>query len=58
MKSMKSWFRFFFGTPRRFVATTLTLVAGMIAVHVSPGFLRRGVEGLVNELAHLRARCS
>lgn len=46
-----NWFRFFFGTPRRFL-TTFTVV-GLIVVLVFPGLLRLSAERLVNELAPL-----
>jgi uncharacterized protein YaaW (UPF0174 family) len=48
---MNQWFRFFFGTPRRFL-TTLTVI-GMIIVVIQPGLLRLAGERLVNELSPL-----
>lgn len=45
---MNRWFRFFFGTPRRFV-TTLTVI-GMIIVVIQSGLLRLAAERLTNEL--------
>jgi len=45
------WIRFFFGTPRRFLATTTIL--GMVVVILRPGLLASAVEGLINELMPL-----
>lgn len=45
---MREWLRFFFGTPRRFVATVA--VVGMVVVILSPGLLYRAASGLVREL--------
>jgi len=45
------WFRFFFGTPRRFVATMATI--GLVVVIADPEILRTAVTRLVEALMPL-----
>ena len=48
---MNQWLRFFFGTPRSFLATFA--VVGLIIVLIFPGLLRMAAERLVGELTPL-----
>jgi len=48
---MGNWFRFFFGTPRRFL-TTLTGV-GLIVVMINPGILQTAVNQFIAALMPL-----
>lgn len=44
---MHAWFRFFAGTPQRFLTTMV--VIGLIVVVASPGLLRMALERLIQE---------
>lgn len=48
---MGTWFKYFFGTPKRFLTTMAVL--GLIVVTANPDLLRIVTEGFVAELAPL-----
>lgn len=48
---MRTWLRYFFGTPQRFVTTVVAV--GLVTVLLSPGLLRIATERLIAEISPL-----